>query len=123
MPNLCLNSRDELLIIDVDKIAYLQADGNYTRLTYIGSQQLTLSMSLSKVEKMLAGAVSRSTPGAFIRLGRSLIINQTFLTSISTLKQRVVLSDGGTHVYSLPVPKDLAKEYKNKVAAIFASVN
>lgn len=123
MSYLCLNSRDELLIIDINKIAYLQADGNYTRLTYIGSQRLCLSMSISKVEKMIAGAVPKSSPGSFIRLGRSLIINQKYLTSISTTKQRVVLSDGCTNVYSLPVPKDLAREYKNKVAAIFGSEN
>jgi len=50
MPNICLNSRDELLLIDIEKIAFLQANGNYTRLTYIGGQSMMLTMGLSKVD-------------------------------------------------------------------------
>lgn len=119
MSVLCLNSRDELLLVEIEKIAFLQADGNYTRLTYIGSRQINLTMNISGVEKLIAKAVPKDAPGSFIRLGRSLIINQAYLSSISVAKQRVVLSDNAEHTYSLPVPKDTLKEYKRAVAAIF----
>ena len=35
MKKVCINTRDELLIIDLDRVAFFQANGNYTRLTYI----------------------------------------------------------------------------------------
>lgn len=121
MPNLCLNSRDELILIDVEKIACLQANGNYTSLTYIGGQQLLLTIGLSGVEKLIRQAHPKNAPGAFVRLGRSLIINQMYLCSISLPKQRVVLSDRGSNSYTLSVPKDLLKVYKRKIADTFAS--
>ena len=31
-PKLTLNTRDELLIIDLEQVAYMQADGNYTQI-------------------------------------------------------------------------------------------
>ena len=34
MAKLCLNSRDELLFLDLDKIAFFKANGNYTNITY-----------------------------------------------------------------------------------------
>ncbi len=119
MPNICLNSRDELLLIDIEKIAFLQANGNYTRLTYIGGQ----SMMLTMVEDMLRAAHPKNRPGLYVRLGRSLIINQAYLSSISMCKQKVVLSDRGHNSYSLSVPKELLKVYKNKISDTFASMN
>jgi len=123
MPNLCLNSRDELILIDVDKIAFLQANGNYTRLTYIGGQQVLLTIGLSGVEELIRHALPKNCPGAFVRLGRSLIINQLFLCSISVPKQKIVLSDRGKNSYTLTVPKDLLKVYKRKIAESFTSMN
>ena len=38
MNKLCLNSRDELLMLDLDALAYLQANGNYTQVMYIASR-------------------------------------------------------------------------------------
>lgn len=121
MANLCLNSRDELILLEVEKIAYLQANGNYTILTYIGGQQLLLTIGLSGVEQLIRQALPKSAPGAFVRLGRSLIINQMYLCSISVPKQKVVLSDRGANVYTLSVPKDLLKVYKRKIADTFAA--
>ncbi|MCX4311489.1 MAG: LytTR family transcriptional regulator DNA-binding domain-containing protein [Muribaculaceae bacterium] len=123
MPNICLNSRDELLLIDIEKIAFLQANGNYTRLTYIGGQSMMLTMGLSKVEDMLRAAHPKNRPGLYVRLGRSLIINQAYLSSISMCKQKIVLSDRERNSYSLSVPKELLKVYKNKISDTFASMN
>ena len=110
MPNICLNSRDELLLIDIEKIAFLQANGNYTRLTYIGGQSMMLTMGLSKVEDMLRAAHPKNRQGLY-------------LSSISMCKQKVVLSDRGHNSYSLSVPKELLKVYKNKISDTFASMN
>ena len=56
-----------------------------------------------------------ATPSPFVRLGRSLIINQRYLTEISILKQKLILSDNDGHSFALNVPKPLLKEYKEKI--------
>lgn len=123
MYKLCLNSRDELLIIDLGKVAFFQASGNYTRLNYILGETHLLTIGLSKVEEYIRMALSKDTPSPFIRLGRSLIINQSFLSEINVLKQKLTLSDCGRHSYSLPVPKPLLKEYKERINEFYLKRN
>ena len=115
MFKLCLNSRDELLIIDLEKIAYFQANGNYTHLSYISGDTHLLTIGLTKVEEYIRRTWPMATPSPFVRLGRSLIINQRYLTEISILKQKLILSDNDGHSFALNVPKPLLKEYKEKI--------
>lgn len=115
MQRLCLNSRDELIIIQLDKVAYFQAKGNYTNLAYIKGDTQLLTLGLSKVEEYLRRALPKDKPSPFIRLGRSLIINQAFLADISVLKQKIRLSDFEGNSCSVAVPKPLLKEYKEKI--------
>ena len=121
MYKLCLNSRDDLLIINLEKIAFFQANGNYTHLNCIEGETHLLTIGLSKVEDIIRKSWPKGKPSPFIRLGRSLIINQVFLSEISVLKQKVVLSDCGSHSYSLSVPKPLLKEYKEKINELYVN--
>lgn len=119
MYKLCLNSRDELLIIDLEKIAFFQANGNYTHLKYIEGETHLLTIGLSKVEEYIRMSWTKNKPSPFIRLGRSLIINQSFLSEISVLKQKLILSDRGDNSYVLSVPKPLLKEYKERINELY----
>lgn len=112
MAKFCLNTRDEMLIIDLDKIAFFQANGNYTELTYIEGQKQMLTLGLSKVEEYIKRILPADKPSSFIRIGRSLIINQRYLYSINTLRQKLILSDCANHTYILSVSKTLLKAYK-----------
>lgn len=120
MYRLCINSRDELLIIDLSKVAFFQANGNYTQLTYIGGKTHLLTLGLSKVEEFIRRSWPASQPSPFVRLGRSLIINQSYLTEISVTRQRVTLSDYGANTYPVSVPKPLLKQYKERIGTMFA---
>ncbi len=119
MYKLCLNSRDELLIIDLQRIAFFQANGNYTHINYISGDSHLVTLGLSKVEEYLRMSWPKDVPSPFVRLGRSLIINQSFLSEISILKQKVTLSDNEGKSYSLNVPKPLIKEYKEKINQLY----
>lgn len=116
MTKICLNSRDELALIDLDKVAYLKANGNYCDLVYICGQKQALSLSLSKLESVIRIAGEKEKEGKFIRLGRSLIINNSFLIGISVLRQRIILSDCDGHSHTLEVPKIILKKFKAMVA-------
>lgn len=121
MKKLCLNSRDELIIIALEKVAFFQAKGNYTHMNYLHGETHLLTTGLSKVEEFIRKSWPKDQPSPFIRLGRSLIINQTYLTEISVLKQRIRLSDYEGHSYLLAVPKPLLKEYKEKINELYIS--
>ena len=44
MKKICINNRDEMIILFVDNIAYIMADGNYTKICYIGGLSTVLSL-------------------------------------------------------------------------------
>lgn len=67
-----------MIMLFVDNIAYILADGNYTKICYIGGLTTVLSLGISKIEAMLSRAYPKGTISPFIRLGRSVIINQMF---------------------------------------------
>ena len=56
---MCINSRDELFVLDLDKVAYIQASGNYSRIVYIGGMQMMITLGLSKLEGMIKMAGAR----------------------------------------------------------------
>ena len=92
------------------------ADGNYTKICYIGGMNTVLSFGLSKVEKMISESYSLGQVSPFVRLGRSVIINQLFLYDINLLKQHLVLSDCMKNTITLKLPKALLKKYKDLVS-------
>lgn len=116
MKKICINNRDEMVILFVDNIAYIMADGNYTKICYMGGITTVLSFGLSKVEAMVSAAYAEGTISPFVRLGRSVIINQLFLYDINILKQHLVLSDCMKNTITLKLPKPLLKKYKDLVS-------
>lgn len=112
MKRLCLNSRDELIVIRLDQVAYLESNGNYSNVVMIGGTKIMLTFGLGKMEEFIMNSFRDTGRSYFVRLGRKYIINQTYLFQISIPRQRLVLSDMAGHSYTLSVPKTLLKNYK-----------
>lgn len=92
MSKIFFNTRDEMICIDGQLIAYCKASGNYSSIKLITGKEMVLTQTLSKVMKMLEepGKVN----GRFIRVGRSFIINQDYVHKIIIIQQKLILSDG-----------------------------
>ena len=116
MKKICLNNRDEMIMLFVDNIAYIMADGNYTKICYIGGMTTVLSFGISKVETLVSASYADGEVSPFVRLGRSVIINQWFLYDINVFKQHLVLSDCIKNTITLKLPKPLLKKYKELVS-------
>lgn len=110
MAKLYFDSRDELTCIDTDLVAVVQANGNYSRVIYITKREIMLTCGISKLETILKS--NNSKKNRFIRLGRSFIINHSFLHKIDVLKQQLVLSDGDKNEVRITLPKLILKSYK-----------
>lgn len=115
MKKLCLNSRDELVILNLDSVAYVEADGNYCNVHTIDGMRIMLSLGIGKLESSLAAAYPSGVGSPFIRLGRSFIINQDFLFRINIAKQKIILSNLADKSYTLTINRQLLKRYKELV--------
>ncbi len=114
MAKLYFNTRDELICIDTDLVALVQANGNYSKVVYITKRDVTLTTGITKLEETLKTYNGKNN--RFIRLGRSFIINHSYLSKVDVLRQILVLSDNDKNEIRLSIPKNLLKSYKNAIA-------
>ena len=108
---LYLNSRDEFYRIEVSKIVYFEADGNYTHIMLTNRMRGTVCMNLSKMQEILNSTLS-DRAARFARVGKSHIINLNYVYHIAILRQKLELSDGENFNYSLSISKEALKGLK-----------
>lgn len=118
---ICINTRDELNLIDLDLVACINASGNYSNVMYIDGNKIMVSLGLTQFETIIKDTNNKQQiTNTFVRLGRSVIVNNRYLSQINILKQKLTLSDRGTHAYQLTVPKNLLKSYKELIRSSYS---
>ena len=113
MAKLFFNTRDELTVIDSEEIAVVQANGNYSKVLTIYRREIMLTSGISKVEQVLKNLKEKKSK--FVRVGRSRIVNHSFLQKIDLMKQVMVLSGQGNEI-KVNVSKKTLKIYKDAIA-------
>ena len=105
------NSRDELQRIDVSKIVYFEADGNYTDIVMVNKLRASICMNLGEMERAVAAQIGDDAK-IFMRIGKRFIINMRYVYSINVLKQQLVLSDYDHFAFQVSISKDALKKMK-----------
>lgn len=105
------NSRDELQRIEVSKIVYFEADGNYTDIVMVNKLRASILMNLGEMEKALAAQLGAEAQ-TFMRIGKRFIINLQYVYSINVLKQQLILSDYDHFAFQVTISKDALKKMK-----------
>lgn len=106
-----LNSRDEFLRIDISKIVYFEADGNYTTIVLSNQLKGVVCMNLAHMQQVLSEKLKEHA-NIFVRVGKKYIINHSYVYSINVLRQNLILSDGADFVFSLNISKEALKGLK-----------
>lgn len=109
---LYLNSRDELLRLDIHNIVYFEADGNYTNIISVNKLKGTVCANLAQMQKMLSERLKEDAT-IFARVGKKYIINLRHIYAINTIRQLIILSDGASFAYQLNIGKDALRELKH----------
>jgi two-component system LytT family response regulator len=99
--------REEILILPVEQIAAIEADGELLRITTLRSERHTLNSRLKKLE-------ARLDPARFVRLSRSALANLRVITRFSPMP-------GGTYLailanrQELPVSRSQARILRDRL--------
>lgn len=108
------NSRDALIRVDISKIVYFEADGNYTYIVSVNKMRSCLTMNLSHTEAALASQLGDQAIN-FMRIGKRLIVNMNYIYKVDILKQTLTLSDASQFMFQLPVSKEALKNVKDLI--------
>ena len=108
---LIFNSRDEMLRIDVSKIVYFEADGNYTYIVTCNKIKSAICMNLGQMEEVLAERL-KERKSIFARIGKKYIVNLNYVYKINPLKKQLALTDFSNFLYQIPVSTEALKKLK-----------
>ena len=116
MKRIRIKTRDQLVVINLAKLACVVADGNYSKLIYIDKNfpSSLISFGISQMYEIIQKGETNQARPVFKRLGRSLIINENCLLNISIPKQRILLTDWAENIIPIKVSKQLLKQYKEE---------
>lgn len=108
---LYLNSRDELLRIDINRIVYFESDGNYTNIILANNLKGVVTKNLAQMQKVLSENLKEKA-SRFARIGKRYIINLNYVYQINILQQKLVLSDGYLFSFQIGISKESLKALK-----------
>ena len=108
---LIISTSIDLVRIAPDKIVYIASDGNYSTLVQTDNEVRMLSYQLGQIEKMISTQLGNEG-NIFIRIGKSLIINRSYIYYINIPKQKLPLSDVASFSHSVTASKEALKQLK-----------
>ncbi len=116
---ICLRNRKELVLIDPQKIVYVEADGNYVYVICLNNQKFHLNFSISEFLLVLTS----NSSDHFLKIVRSLVVNILFITRIWPQKSLLLLSDGGEWTHRIELPQKTLKNLCKNLGEKFSSNN
>lgn len=112
--HLIIATANDLVRIAPEKIVYISSDGNYCNLMQTDNEMRLLTFQLGQIENMIREQLG--TEGLlFIRIGRSLIINRSYIYYINIQNQRLILSDNSRFSHTVTPSREALKNLKELI--------
>ncbi len=110
--HLIVTNNNEAVRVSPERIVYISSDGNYTTMVLVDKEEHVFSFNLAAFEKLIEQQLGTAAQ-TFIRLGKSLIINGSYIYYLNVSKQQIVLSDMVfRHKFTLTASKEALKALK-----------
>lgn len=101
-------AHDEVYVIDLSQVLYMQADDHYAHIHYASGGHMMVPYGLSKIEQALAESYLEAA--SLRRLGRKYIVNLRRICRINTMKEQLFLADNTAGTVCLHIPKNILRE-------------
>ena len=108
---LVISTSIDLVCIAPERIVYLSSDGNYSTLVQTDNEARMLPYQLGQIEKMISSQLGNEG-NIFIRIGKSLIINRSYIYYLNIPKQKLILSDVASFNHTVTASKEALKQLK-----------
>lgn len=109
---LFFNTRDEMIKVRLERVAYFEADSNYCHVIFINGAKATLLTSLINIEGLLTECFKGDNP-MFIRIGKRYIVNKQYIFQINIPRQKLILTDYiSSTILEISISKEALKNLK-----------
>lgn len=109
---LFFNTRDEMIKVRLERVAYFEADSNYCHVFFSNGAKATLLTSLVNIESLLTECFKGCNP-MFIRIGKRFIVNRQYIFQINIPRQKLILTDYvSPTIHEISISKEALKNLK-----------
>ena len=113
--SLIVSNSIELVRLYAEDIVCIEADGNYSTIYLIGGEKRLVLFQLGQLEHMMGEQLAEEAE-AFIRIGRSLIVNRNYIYCINLGRQQLLLRDPNHHSHeTLKVSRESLRKLKELI--------
>ncbi len=109
--SLIISTSIDLVRVAPEKVVYIASDGNYSTLVQADGEMRMLTIQLGQLEKLIDNQLGDSKSN-FIRIGKSLIINRSYIHYINIPKQKLILSDAYSVNHTVSASREALKQLK-----------
>lgn len=109
--HIVISTSVDLVRISPERVVYVASDGNYSTIVQSDGETRVLTFQLGQIEKIMDDQLG-SDGNTFIRIGKSLIINRSYIYYINVQKQKLTLSDNATFSHTVSASKEALKLLK-----------
>ena len=111
---LVVYTRNELLRMEVEKIVYFEANGNYTRVVSKNDFRVLIPGGLTSTADELSKQMGERAK-IFIRVGKCHIVNTAYIRSINIFNQQLILTDLEHFMFKLSISKEALRQLKEQI--------
>ena len=109
--HLFFNSRDEVLMVNIDNLVFFEGDGGCTYLVSVNKMRSCVGMNLRTMEEHLAKQLGENAK-MFLRIGKRYIINRKYIYQVRVVKQQLILSDQSNFAFQLNASREALRKLK-----------
>ena len=107
---LIISTAYDLVQIAPENVVYISSDGNYSTLVQTDGEMRMVSYQLGQIEKTIS-----EHGRLFIRIGKSIIINRSYVYYLNVTRQKLTLSDARTFSHTVTASKEALKQLKEEI--------
>ena len=111
---LIISTANDLVRIAPEKIVFISSDGNYCNLVQTDNETRLLTFQLGQIASMILDQLG-TEGNLFIRIGRGLIINRSYIYYINIQSQKLILSDNNRFTHTVSASKEALKQLKELI--------
>ena len=112
---LIISNANELVRIKPERLVYVESDGNYSTMVLHDKTEQVFTMNLAHCQQLMEEQLGTEAM-TFIRLGKQLIVNRTYIFKINPTKQQLLMSNMQLNIaFELSASKEALKQLKTLI--------
>ena len=109
---LIISNTNELVKIKPERVVYIESDGNYSTMVLHDKTKQVFTMNLAHCQQLIEEQLGKEAE-TFIRIGKQLIVNRSYIFKVNPTKQQLIMSNMEVNqAVELSASKEALKQLK-----------